>query len=256
MDIRDYNRRAWDKNVADGNEWTLPVTPKVITAARQGDWRIVLTASRPVPQDWFPSLPGKDVLCLASGGGQQGPVLAAAGANVTVFDNSPRQLAQDLLVAEREGLLIHVVEGDMADLSTFADESFDLIVHPVSNLFVPHVLPVWVETYRVLRHGGALLAGFMNPDMYIFDHELLDDQDILQVKHGLPYSDLEHLDKPALQRLMEAGWPLEWSHTLEEQIGGQLSVGFVLTGFYEDRDPRTILYNHMPAYYATRATKY
>jgi len=36
--------------------------------------------------------------CLASGGGQQGPVLAAAGAHVTVFDNSPRQLAASFVI--------------------------------------------------------------------------------------------------------------------------------------------------------------
>ncbi len=255
MDIRAYNRRAWDKNVGDGNEWTVPVSSEIITAARQGDWKIVLTAMRPVPRDWFPSLPGKDVLCLASGGGQQGPILAAAGANVTVFDNSPCQLAQDCLVAERDGLKISTVEGDMADLSIFPDECFDLIVHPVSNVFIPCVLPVWVESYRVLRRGGILMAGFMNPDNYLFDHELLDDQDILQVKYHLPYSDLENLDKASLQRLMEKGWPIEWSHTLEEQIGGQLSVGFIITGFYEDRDPRTILFEYMPVYAATRAVK-
>lgn len=143
----------------------------------------------------------------------------------------------------------------MTDLSMFPDESFDLIVHPISNVFIPRVLPVWVEFYRVLRRGGALLAGFMNPALYIFDHELLDDQGILQVKNHLPYSDLDNLDKPSLRRLMEAGWPLEWSHTLEEQIGGQLSVGFVITGFYEDRDPRTVLFDYMPVFVATRAVK-
>ncbi len=255
MDIRAYNRHAWDKNVEDGNEWTLPVTPEAIAAARKGDWKIVLTSTRPVPPNWFPPLAGKDVLCLASGGGQQGPILAAAGANVTVLDNSPRQLAQDRFVAERDGLALTTVEGSMTDLSMFPDESFDLIVHPISNVFIPRVLPVWVEAYRVLRRGGSLLAGFMNPAMYIFDHELLDDQDILQVKHHLPYSDLDSLDEAALKRLMEKGWPLEWSHTLEEQIGDQLSVGFVLTGFYEDRDPRTILYDFMPVYIATRSVK-
>lgn len=255
MNIRAYNRKAWDKNVADGNPWTKPVSPEVIAEARQGDWRIVLTATRPVPLDWFPPLAGKDVLCLASGGGQQGPVLAAAGATVTVLDNSPRQLEQDRFVAERDGLNITTIEGDMADLTAFADESFDLIVNPISNVFIPNVLPVWVESYRVLRHGGALLTGFMNPDTYIFDRELLDDQDILQIKYRLPYSDLDSLDEVELKRQIADGWALEWSHSLEQQIGGMLSVGFMLTSFYEDRDPRTILFDTMPVYFATRAIK-
>ena len=118
-----HNRAAWDREVdGGGNEWTVPVGPDVIAAARTGDWSVVLIGHEPVPRDWFPAdLAGLDVLCLASGGGQQGPVLAAAGARVTVFDNSPRQLAQDELVAARDGLAIATVLGDMRDLSAFGD---------------------------------------------------------------------------------------------------------------------------------------
>ena len=111
--------------------------------AREGVWTIVLTPTKPVPSGWFPNLNGLDVLCLASGGGQQGPILAAAGARVTVFDNSPGQLARDRIVAEREGLAIETVLGDMADLSAFPKARFDLIVHPVSNIFAPEIRPVW-----------------------------------------------------------------------------------------------------------------
>ncbi|MGB5060478.1 MAG: hypothetical protein WBO48_17395, partial [Candidatus Promineifilaceae bacterium] len=89
-DIRAYNREAWNRAVSQGNIWTLPVSPEAIAQARQGEWRILLTETKPTPRHWFPAdLTGVDVLCLASGGGQQGPILAAAGANVTVFDNSP-----------------------------------------------------------------------------------------------------------------------------------------------------------------------
>ena len=95
MDIRKYNRSAWDQEVDRGNKWTLPVSDEEIAAARVGGWDIVLTPTKPVPKEWFPELEGLDVLCLASGGGQQGPILAAAGASVTVFDNSPKQLEQD-----------------------------------------------------------------------------------------------------------------------------------------------------------------
>src|SRR5690606_18814003 len=136
-------------------------------AARKGEWSIVLTPTVPVPHAWFPPLAGAAVLCLASGGGQQGPILAAAGARVTVFDNSPQQLAQDRYVARRDNLDLTTVEGDMRDLSAFASDTFDLIVHPVSNVFVPDVRPVWREAFRVLRPGGAMLAGFCNPVLYI-----------------------------------------------------------------------------------------
>jgi 2-polyprenyl-3-methyl-5-hydroxy-6-metoxy-1,4-benzoquinol methylase len=99
---------------------------------------VVLIGYEPVPRDWFPAdLTGVAVLALASGGGQQGPVLAAAGADVTVFDNSPRQLGRDREVAEREGLALRTVLGDMRDLSAFPGDSFDLVFNPVSNTFCP-----------------------------------------------------------------------------------------------------------------------
>jgi SAM-dependent methyltransferase len=239
MDVRAYNREAWNRQVAEGNLWTVPVTPEQIAAARRGEWQVVLTPTRPVPREWYPPLPGCDVLCLASGGGQQGPILAAAGAHVTVLDNSPRQLAQDRLVAEREGLAIRTVEGDMADLHMFSDGTFGLIVHPVSNVFAPDVRPVWRETYRVLCHGGVLMAGFMNPDWYLFDHELGERTGEIKVAYRLPYSDVESLSPEQREEYMGKGWPLEFSHSLESQIGGQLDAGLVLTHLFEDRYPES-----------------
>lgn len=258
VDVREHNRAAWDRQVERGNQWTIPVSPATVAAARRGQWGIFLTPSKPVPREWFPDLEGLEVLCLASGGGQQGPVLAAVGANVTVLDNSPKQLEQDRLVASRESLAITTVEGDMADLWMFPDERFDLIVHPVSNVFVPDVGPVWAEAFRVLRHGGALLSGFTNPVVFLFDYELAAQTGILQVKHALPYSDVASLTEDERQRYVDEGPPLEFSHALEDQIGGQLDVGFVLTGFYEDsygeeeNDPLT---KYMPTFIATRAVK-
>jgi SAM-dependent methyltransferase len=255
FDIRDYNRKAWNRQVEEGNEWTKPVSHEEIELARRGEWKIVLTPLRPVPQDWFPPTRGLRVLCLASGGGQQGPVLAAAGAQVTVFDNSPKQLAQDKRVAEREGLEIRTVEGDMRDLSAFDNGSFDLIVHPVSNVFIPNLRPLWSECARVLQPGGLLLAGYMNPLLYLFDRDLMDEQGILQVKYTLPYSDLDEQASEELKRAIKNGWPVEFSHSLEEQIGGMTEAGFAITGLYEDKDPRGPLFNYTPVYIATRAVR-
>jgi SAM-dependent methyltransferase len=255
MDIRAYNRNAWDKEVERGNRWTIPVTSEEVAAAREGDWSLLLTPTIPVPRSWFPpDLQGIDLLCLASGGGQQGPILAAAGANVTVLDNSPAQLERDRQVAARDALRLLTVEGDMADLQMFQDKSFDLIFHPVSNLFVPDVLPVWREAYRVLRHGGILLAGTSNPVMYIFDTFKLGKGE-LEVKNSLPYSDLDSLNEAERQQWIDQDLPLEFSHTLEEQIGGQLQAGFVLTGFYEDVDPENVLCQYTPLFISTRAVK-
>jgi SAM-dependent methyltransferase len=258
VDVVAHNRDAWDREVEKGNPWTVPVGPEVISAARRGEWSVLLTPTRPVPRAWFPEIRGADVLCLASGGGQQGPVFAAAGARVTVLDNSPQQLARDKLVAERDGLEIGTVLGQMADLSAFPDESFDLIFHPVSNVFAPAVRPVWCEAYRVLRRGGALLAGFMNPALYLFDLELAEEQGILEVRYTLPYSDLENAPEERRRRYIDQGEPLEYSHSLEDQIGGQADAGFLITGLYEDgRPPEAddVLSRHMPICIATRAVK-
>ncbi|MEE8121827.1 MAG: class I SAM-dependent methyltransferase [Anaerolineales bacterium] len=258
MDIRKHNSLAWDREVERGNKWTVPVSEAVIAAAKQGQWEIILTPSKPVPRAWFPDLEGLDVLCLASGGGQQGPILAAAGAKVSVLDNSSRQLEQDRLIAERHALDITTVEGDMADLSMFSDQSFDLIVHPVSNCFVPDIQPVWAEAFRVLRRGGVLLTGFSNPVTYLFDYDLADRTGILQVKYALPYTDLASLTAEERQRYIETETPLEFSHTLEDQIGGQLDAGFLLTSFFEDaypEDEKDLLTNYMSTFIATRAIK-
>ena len=258
MKVREHNRIAWDKNVEIGkNQWTIPVSSDAVTAARQGQWEIYLTPTKPVPEAWFPDLERCDVLCLASGGGQQGPILAAAGAKVTVFDNSPNQLAQDRFVAERDKLDIATVEGDMRDLSEFSDGSFDLIVHPVSNVFVPDIRPVWVEAFRVLRPGGVLLTGFTKPVVYLFDYEAYE-RGVLEVKYPLPYSDAEVLSEEKKQEYLESSQALEFSHSWEEQIGGQTDAGFLIGGLYEDRDKEEdndLLSKYMPVYVATRAVK-
>ncbi len=255
INVRKYNRDAWNREV-DGNEsrWTQPVSAEVIVRARNGDFAIVLTENKIVPSSWFPTLKGADILCLASGGGQQGPVLAAAGANVTVFDNSPRQLEQDRFVAERENLNIRLIEGDAADLSVFADESFDMVFNPCSTVFMKDVRPVWKEAYRVLRRGGILMTGSMNPVFYIFDLEKMD-AGILEVKYSIPYSDIENLSEVELKKYIEKGLPLEFGHSLTDLLGGQCDAGFHIVDMYEDVKPDTPLEKIHPAYIATRAVK-
>jgi SAM-dependent methyltransferase len=253
-DVREYNRQMWNKLVDQGNRWTIPVSTEEISDAQNGKWQVVLTAQKPVPADWFPDLEGCRVLCLASGGGQQAPILAAAGAEVTVLDGSSRQLDQDKFVAQRDSLQIRTVEGDMADLSRFNDESFDLVFHPVSNFCVPDVRPIWREAFRVLSHKGVLLAGFVNPFAYLFDWEL-GDHGTFMVKYKIPYSDARDLSLARRQEAIDKGMLLEFSHSLSDQIGGQLQAGFAITGLYEDHDDNEPLSKFMPLFVATRAVK-
>ena len=257
MDVAKYNSAAWDKQVDASNRWTQPVDAETIDAARRGDWQIVLTPVKPIPNDWLGDVKGKDILCLASGGGQQAPVLAAAGANITVFDNSAKQLEQDRLVARNALLHIRIEKGDAADLSRFENESFDVVVNPCSNCFMPELQPVWDECYRVLRRGGGLLVGFCKPEVFIFDRTMEEKNGVLAVRHSLPYSDQRSLTDEELQQMIRKGEPLEFSHTLEEQIGGQLGAGFQISGLYEDYwgEPTSLFDQYMPAFIATRALK-
>lgn len=255
MEVNDHNRRAWNREVEKGNIWTCPVDPNTVARARKGDWQVLLTPTRPVPREWFGPLSGLRILCLASGGGQQGPILAAAGARVTVLDQSPAQLEQDALVARREGLDVQLIQGDMGDLGSLEEESFDLIFHPVSNCFIAHVHPVWQECYRVLCQGGYLLAGFGNPLMYIFDFHAWDHQGKREVRYSIPYADVEQLPAEVLEATIQEEEPLEFGHSLEDQIGGQLKAGFILTDLFEDVAGDDFLDAHIPTFIATRAQK-
>jgi SAM-dependent methyltransferase len=226
-----------------------------VEAARKGDVSgVVLIGHEPVIREWLPeSLEGVRILGLASGGGQQGPLLAAAGAIVTIFDNSPAQLDRDREVAQRERLTIETVLGDMRDLSVFADGSFDVVINPVSNVFCPELASVWAECHRVLVPGGRLLVGFMNPDIFIFDFDALDNRKEFVVKYSIPYGDTWSLT--AAELAAKNDQPLEFSHTMSEQVGGQLAAGFVVVGWDEAPHHADLTAKYLPGYFATLAIK-
>jgi SAM-dependent methyltransferase len=195
---------------------------------------------------------------LAAAGGQQAPVLAAAGAEVTVFDLSEQQLAMDRMVAERENLPLTIIQGDMRDLSVLADSCFDIVFHPISNLYVPDIRPVWRECYRVLQPGGKLLASFYNPIVFVGERSAEDaEQGVIRPRFTLPYSEWEHLSKADLAGKLERGEAFVFGHSLSDQIAGQLAAGFVLTGFQEDMQPvaRFVIDQYLPTFIATCAVK-
>jgi len=253
MSYVEENSKIWDKRSENNDIWSVPVTKEMIQNAKEGNWSILLTPTKPVPKEWFPeNLKDKKILCLASGGGQQGPILAATGAEVTVFDNSTKQLEKDNFVAQRDNLKIKTVQGNMQDLSAFKDETFDCIIHPWSNGYIDNVLPVWKECARVLKKNGLLLSGFGNPIEYIFDSGKLE-KEILEVKYSIPYADIDHLDDQEIKQIVESGGYI-WSHTLEDQIQGQIAAGFAIIGFYEDIGG-TALDNYINSSIATKAIK-
>lgn len=248
MKYQDINAATIDRWIEEGWEWGTPISHETYVKATEGKWDVVLTPTRPVPHEWFGSLAGKKVLGLASGGGQQIPVFAALGAECTVLDYSEKQLESERMVAEREGYPVNLVRADMTKPLPFADESFDLIFHLVSNCYVEEVRPIFRECFRVLKPGGILLGGFDNGINYILDEK----EEYLQ--NCLPFNPLKNPEQ--MRQLEAAGDGVQFSHTLEEQIGGQLEAGFLLTDVYEDTNGAGRLHEHgIPTFWATRAVK-
>lgn len=244
----EINSETIDRWVENGWEWGRPISHEQFFAAKQGDWSVVLTPTIPVPAEWFPKLEGMDLLGLACGGGQQMPLFAAAGARCTVLDYSERQLESERMVAAREGYEIGVVRADMSKPLPFADASFDVIVHPVSNSYIREVGPLWRECYRILRPGGVLLAGLDNGINYLFD------ESETMLIHGLPYDPLS--DEALYAESLKNDDGIQFSHTFEEQVGGQLKAGFVLTHLFEDYNGYGRLHElRVPTFVATRAVK-
>ncbi len=233
INITEYNRKAWDANVKKGNQWTIPVTDDEIEKAKKGEWQIVLTPIKPVPQQWFGNVAGKKILCLASGGGQQVPILAAAGAIVTSFDNSPAQLQQDEITCQKHGLKITTIQGDMNDLSALAANEFDIAFNPCSTIFVEDVKNVYRQVYRVMKPQGCFMTGFTNPVLWQMDEEERE-KGKLELIYAQPYSDLKSLPANKLQKLYDENESIIFAHTLEDLLGGQLQAGMVITHLFED----------------------
>ena len=131
----------------------------------------------------------------------------------------------------------------------FDDGSFDLIFHPVANCYIRDVLPVWRECARVLKPGGLLMAGLANGINFLFDEE-----DETVITGSLPYDPLAN---PAqMESLMKGDYGVQFSHSITEQIAGQLRAGFELLDVYEDTNSEGVLKDHgVPTFWATLARK-
>ena len=248
MDYQEINSKTIDRWVDEGWEWGIPISHEVFEKAKNGVWDVVLTPVKPVPHVWFGSLKGKKLLGLASGGGQQMPVFCALGADCTVMDYSDRQLESEKRVSEREGYDIEIIKGDMTKTFPFADETFDIIFHPVSNCYIKDVYHVFRECFRVLKKGGILLCGLGNEVNYLVN------DDETAIVNSMPFDPLAN--DTYMKQLAEDDCGVQFSHTIEEQIGGQLKAGFVLTDIYGDTNGEGRLHElNIETYIATRSVK-
>ena len=221
MDYQEINAATIDQWIEEGWEWGIPVSHEVYMRALEGDWSVLLTPNRTVPKEWF---------------------------GCTVLDYSKKQLASERMVAQREGYEIEIIRADMTKGLPFEDESFDIIFHPVSNCYVEEVKPIFKECYRILKDGGLLLSGLDNGMNFIFS------EDEKTLENTLPFNPLKN--KEQMRQLENEDCGVQFSHTLEEQIGGQLEAGFILTHLMEDTNECGNLKEHnIPSFIATRAVK-
>lgn len=232
-EIAEYNIERW-KALAEANAlFTRPALTLDVMSARE----------RVDPEGRLANLAGKDVLCLACGGGQQSVAFALLGANATVFDLSEAQLRRDAEAAAHYGVDIKIVQGDMRDLSRFGGAAFDIVYHAYSLGFVPDVSPVFRHVARVLRAGGVYYFNCANPffiglserdwsgEGYTLRHPYLDGAEITCEDQDWVY-DRGQTDEPI-------PLPREYRHTLSTLIAGLVERGFVLSHVsdYTDLDP-------------------
>ena len=179
-----YNRARWEELVAADVLYSRPYLDLDLDRAR------AFVDAHGIMGD----VAGKDVLCLAGGGGQQSAAFGLLGARTTVFDLTAGQLDKDRQVAAHYGLELTIVQGDMRDLSVFADRSFDIVYHAFSISFVPDVRPVFSEVARVLRPDGLYRTHWSNPFVVGIDEREWDGR---AYPLNRPYRDGE---EPHLQR--------------------------------------------------------
>lgn len=216
------NRERWNALANAEVEWSRPFldyTPQQ-AAAYVYRYGILKDVSR-----W-------NVLCLASGGGQDSVALGLLGARVTVLDLSDVQLARDRQAATHHGLKTETLQGDMRDLSRFPDNHFDLVWQPYSVNFVPSVEPVFREVARVLKPGGVYYLSFANPFVHTLDDEAWDGNgyplhrpyiDGEDVTRYFPHWDVTRPDGSQVQ----LPGPHEFRHTLSTVLNTMAHNGFI-----------------------------
>ncbi len=233
-----HNRAAWDRLARKQDRLAKP--------ARDEDFINPLASVDGM--GWLGgSVHGKRLLCLAAGGGRQGPIYAAAGAEVTVVDISPVMLELDREVSHARQLKVRTIEASMDDLSMLQDEYFDVVIHPVSTCYVPDIGSVYREVARVTTHGGIYISQHKQPTSLQADIE--PHQGSYRLKHG--YYDKSPLASEAKPNLIREEGTLEYVHRWEELIGLMCAAGFVVEALTE---PMHAKENSVPGCFGHRSS--
>ncbi len=232
-EIADINERHWEKMVKEGCGFTRPWLDLDFALVRQyaeGELESVPEQLIEIyPTTVLADVEDKDVLCLASGGGQQSAVFGLLGARVTVVDLTEGQLDGDRRAAAHYGYEVATIRADMRDLSCIGDESFDL-VYGEGMCYVPDVRQVYSEVARVLRTRGPYRVGATNPATEFVDTDSWDGEGY---RITVPY---------AVRRVENDGeGPVEFRHYWDDIFNGLLAVGLSIQEVHDD--PRCLQHN-------------
>jgi SAM-dependent methyltransferase len=231
-EIARYNIERWQALVEADAVFTRPRLDLDAASARNLiDW-----------QGRLGDVAGKDLLCLAGGGGKQSEAFALLGANVTVFDLSEAQLQRGLEAAQHYGLTIKTVQGDMRDLSVFEANTFDIIANPYSLNFVPDVHPVFAGVARLLRPEGTYYFNCANPFYSGLTERDWNGEGYMLKRPYVQGAKTQYEDNPWVydrDRTPSIPPPVEFQHTLSTLVSGLTGNGFVINHIDDhfDNDP-------------------
>ena len=256
-----FNRERWEELAKAGVLFSRPkLNLDAVSASKLVD-----------PEGMMDDPAGRDVLCLAGGGGQQSAAFALLGANVTVLDLSDTQLARDRQAAEHYGRSVRTIQGDMRDLSCLGPASFDLVWHAHSLNFVPDVEVVFDQVHDVLRAGGQYRLNCWSPfshgmdqdswngEGYVLAHPYVEGQEVptgrfwevLPWDRPDPSNEESQEPQESLPPVRIRG-PREFRHALGTLVNGLIQRGFILQGLWEEDvgslDARPGSWDHFKAY--------
>jgi SAM-dependent methyltransferase len=231
------NKRHWERMVEEGCGFTRPwlnLNRTLLSQYVQGHLDPVPAPLLEMyPANVLADIEGKEVLCLASGGGQQSAVFGLLGARVTVVDLAEGQLEGDRTTAAYYGYEVTTICADMRDLSCIRVGTFALVYQAPSMAYIPDVRPVYAEVFRVLRPKGIYRVCFTNPATEFVDWNSWDGEGYRITK---PYS--ERIERAGEDEVVGS---IQFRHYMADIFNGLVAVGFSIQRVEDD-----------PQYYAQR----
>lgn len=220
--VADINKKFWERLVKEDCGFTRPwldLDPIIVRKFANGQLKHILEPLNDIfPASVLFDIKGKNVLCLASGGGQQSAIFGVLGAKVTVVDISVGQLAGDKKAAEHYGYKINTVQADIRNLSALSDKSFDLVYQAPSMGYIPDIKQVYSEVARVLRSGEVYRADAQNPISQFVDESSWDGKGY---RIAIPYS-VKKQNRTGNKEV------IEFRHHLDDIFNGLIECGFTI----------------------------